>query len=154
MIGKKHLLGSNVIMQIGIVVSNIEKTAEDYAKFFGVKTPSINLTGPAEETHTEYKGEPTTARAKLAFFRFKNITIELIQPDGAPSTWYEFLDIKGEGVHHIAFHVKESNAKIDGLVNQGMPLAQKGNFKGGRYAYIDSTGPLKVIIELLERVLK
>jgi pimeloyl-CoA synthetase len=31
-----------------------------------------------------------------------------------------------------------------------MPLLQKGEYTGGRYAYIDASRDLKVIIELLE----
>jgi methylmalonyl-CoA/ethylmalonyl-CoA epimerase len=31
-----------------------------------------------------------------------------------------------------------------------MPLLQKGEYTGGRYAYIDTLRDLKVIIELLE----
>jgi len=31
-----------------------------------------------------------------------------------------------------------------------MPLVQKGEYTGGRYAYIDSNSCLKVMLELLE----
>jgi hypothetical protein len=152
MIGKKHLLGSNVITQIGIVVKDIEKSSEDYAKFFGVGKPSIHLTDTVEKAHTEYRGEPTTAQAKLAFFKFKNITVELIEPVGGPSTWQEFLDTKGEGVHHIAFNVRGSKEKIEAMAGQGMSLVQAGDTGGGgRYSYVDATDALKVIIELLGR---
>ena len=149
MIPKKNLLGTNVITQIAIVVKDIEKTSEVYAELFGVKKPKWSLTAPREKTNAEYKGKPTDARAKLAFFRFKNITLELIEPVDGPSTWKEFLDAKGEGVHHIAFKVKNTGEKVEALKELGMELSQKGNFTGGNYAYIDSMNSLKVILELL-----
>jgi hypothetical protein len=32
----------------------------------------------------------------------------------------------------------------------GMPLLQKGEYTGGRYAYLDTFQDLKVLVELLE----
>ena len=149
MITKNNLLGTNVITQIAIVVRDVEKTAAKYAELFGVDTPKWQLTGPLEKTHAEYRGEPTEARAKLAFFRFKNITLELIEPVDGPSTWKEILDTRGEGVHHIAFKVKNTAEKVEKFKELGMSLSQKGDFPGGNYAYIDSMDALKVIIEFL-----
>ena len=149
MIGKKNILNSNVITQIGIIVRDIEKSAADFADFFGVKKPGISTTGPVEKTHGEYNGKPLEGKAKLAFFRFKNITLELIEPVDGPSTWQEFLDAHGEGVHHIAFNIRDSKTKIESLAKKNVPLVQRGDFTGGEYAYLDATGPLKIIIELL-----
>lgn len=36
------------------------------------------------------------------------------------------------------------------LEEKGMPLLQRGDYTGGRYAYIDGTPRLGVILELLE----
>jgi 4-hydroxyphenylpyruvate dioxygenase-like putative hemolysin len=60
------------------------------------------------------------------------------------------LDKNGEGVHHIAFVVKGMKEVVMKLEQNGMPLVQKGEYTGGRYAYIDSKEPLKVLLELLE----
>jgi len=40
-----------------------------------------------------------------------SLSLELIEPVGGPSTWREFLDTRGEGVHHIAFHVPDTEAE-------------------------------------------
>jgi catechol 2,3-dioxygenase-like lactoylglutathione lyase family enzyme len=138
------------VVQIGLIVRDIETTAQAYAALLGVDMPEWSLTGPVEEAHTRYRGEPTEARAKLAFFRLGNVQIELIEPVGAPSTWREFLDAHGEGVHHIAFAVDGMQEQVTALEAQEMPLVQRGDYTGGRYAYIDSSEQLKVILELLE----
>lgn len=146
-----EILGTDVVVQIGIVVKDIEKTAKEFAEFFGVDVPRIIETEEYEKTHTEYKGQPTRARAKLAFFRnFKNIEIELIEPDENPSTWREFLGTRGEGIHHIGVFVKNMDQKIENLKKEGIDVVQKGDYTGGRYAYMDSTSKLKFILELLE----
>jgi len=147
----KPILGTEVVTQIGILVHDIEKTSAEYAKFLGVENPGWILTGPLKETQAEYMGKPSSARAKLAFFHVgPNVDIELIEPDKEPSTWRHDLDKNGEGFHHIAFVIKGMQEKILQLNAMGMPLLQKGEYTGGRYAYHDATAALKVVLELLE----
>ncbi|MDN5316003.1 MAG: methylmalonyl-CoA/ethylmalonyl-CoA epimerase [Thermoanaerobacterium sp.] len=146
----KNLLGTNIVTQIGIIVKDIEKVSQTYADFFGVEKPKWNWTDGYEKSHAEFNGKPSDARAKLAFFDMGQLQIELIEPDENISTWREFLDKHGEGVHHIAFQVKDMDEKIKALEKNDMRLVQKGDYEGGRYAYIDTFSKLKVIIELLE----
>jgi catechol 2,3-dioxygenase-like lactoylglutathione lyase family enzyme len=144
------VLGTNVIAQVAIIVRDIERTSRKMADFFGVEPPAWFWTDPQEKARTRYRGEPTEARAKLAFFDMGSLQLELIEPDEHPSTWREFLDEHGEGVHHIAFVVKGMQEKIRALEQMGMPLVQKGEYTGGRYAYFDTVNDLKVMLELLE----
>lgn len=147
---EKNLLGTNFITQIGILVHDIEKTSQAYADFFGVNNPGWSLTGARDVAQTEYRGEPSEARAKLAFFNMGSLQLELIEPDEKPSTWREYLDEHGEGPHHIAFKIEGMKDKVMTLESNQMPLLQKGEYTGGRYAYIDTFDTLKVIVELLE----
>ncbi|MBS4179287.1 VOC family protein [Lederbergia citrea] len=146
----KNLLGNNFITQIGILVHDIEKTSQVYADFFGVDKPEAIITDTVDKAQTEYRGESTVARAKLAFFNMGSLQLELIEPDEHPSTWREYLDEHGEGVHHIAFEIEGMKEKVQLLEGAQMPLVQKGEYEGGRYAYIDSVKDLKVMLELLE----
>lgn len=144
------IIGTQVVVQIGIVVRDIEQVSQAYADFLGVDKPAWFLTDPVDQSQTTYKGESTPARAKLAFFNCGQLQIELIEPDEQPSTWREFLNEHGEGVHHIAFGIEGMMEKINLLDNHGFSLIQKGEYKGGRYAYMDSFKELKVLVELLE----
>jgi methylmalonyl-CoA/ethylmalonyl-CoA epimerase len=146
----RNMLGTKIITQIGILVHDIEKTSQAYADFFGVEKPKWFETAAMEFARTEYRGAPTPARAKLAFFDMGSLQLELIEPDHHPSTWRESLDKYGEGPHHIAFVIEGMKEKIAVLERNGMPLLQKGEYTGGRYAYIDTLKDLKVIVELLE----
>ncbi|MCX7669140.1 MAG: VOC family protein, partial [Anaerolineae bacterium] len=107
-------------------------------------------TGPYEETQAQYKGQPTTARAKLAFFRLGQVSLELIEPIGEPSTWNDQLQEHGDSLHHIAFRIQGMQEKLALLASLGIPLVQKGEYKGGRYAYVDGVAQLGATIELLE----
>jgi catechol 2,3-dioxygenase-like lactoylglutathione lyase family enzyme len=144
-------IGTNVICQIALIVGDIDRTRRDYADVFQLPVPEIIETGPLSETQANYRGQPTEARAKLAFFNMgEQLNLELIEPIGRPSTWGEYLDTHGEGVHHIAFRVEGTEQVVAYLEGKGMDLVQTGVFPGGRYAYIDSMDKLKVTLELLE----
>ncbi len=145
-------LGTNVICQVGLIVRDVERSAEAYSRILGLPKPRIVVTDPQEVAHTRFRGQPTDARAKLAFFDMGQVSLELIEPIGGPSTWREFLDEKGEGVHHIAFIVKDTDQVVQYLSGHGIEVVQQGDYTGGRYTYVDSTAALGVILELLESV--
>ena len=143
-------IGTKVICQVGLVVRDIERSAKAYADVFGVDVPNVIITDPEEKSHIRFRGEPTQARAKLAFFRMGDISLELIEPIDGPSTWREFLDEHGEGVHHIAFQIKGMDNVLAYLEGKDISAVQRGDYTGGRYAYVDSAPALGVILELLE----
>lgn len=146
----KNVLGTHVMTQVGIIVKDIERTSRAFADFFGVEQPDVIITDTVDKSRTEYRGESTPARAKLAFFEMGSVQLELIEPDEHPSTWREYLDEHGEGVHHIAFQIQGMKEKVTLMEQNGMPLVQKGEYTGGRYAYLDTFKDLKVMLELLE----
>lgn len=147
---EKNMLGNNFITQIGILVHDIEKTSQAYADFFGVDKPEWSLTDTVDRAQTEYRNQSTEARARLAFFNMGSLQLELIEPDHNPSTWREYLDEHGEGPHHIAFVINGMKEKVTLMEKNQMPLLQKGEYTGGRYAYMDTFKDLKIILELLE----
>ena len=143
-------LGSTTVTQVGIVVSDIEARARAWADLLGLPMPAIQVTGTVDIAQTEYQGQPTTARAKLAFFHLGQVDVELIEPIGEPSTWKDQLDQHGASLHHIAFKVQGMREKLDYLDSNGIPLVQKGEYTGGRYAYVDANAQLGCVLELLE----
>ncbi|MBN1934765.1 MAG: VOC family protein [Anaerolineae bacterium] len=147
---QSQAFGSNIVCQIGLIVRDIEKMSLAYADLFGVDAPRWFLTDTVDQAHTVYHGQTTEARAKLAFFNLGQVSLELIEPVGGPSTWQEFLDTHGPGVHHIAFQIKGMDEQIAILESKGMQLVQRGDYTGGRYAYVDGAGQIAVILELLE----
>ena len=143
-------VGTNVICQVGLIVRDIERSIAVYSRVFGMPEPEVIVTDGPEIAHTRFKGEPTDARAKLAFFQMGQVSLELIEPIGGPSTWREFLDEKGEGVHHIAFFVKDTDEAVRFLDGEDISVVQQGDYTGGRYTYLDSASALGVALELLE----
>jgi catechol 2,3-dioxygenase-like lactoylglutathione lyase family enzyme len=143
-------LGTTTIIQVGIVVRDIEATARAWADILAVPMPEIELTDAFDRAHTEYQGQTSTARAKLAFLPLGQVDVELIEPIGGPSTWKEHLDTHGEGLHHIAFRLKGMSERLAYLDSKGLSPVQRGEYTGGRYAYVDARSSLGLILELLE----
>lgn len=147
--GAQQKFGKGQITQIGIVVNNIDEASKKWAAILGFeKIPDVIVTDEYVKANTHFEGKPTDARAKLAFFRLENLTIELIEPVGKKSTWYKHLKKHGEGFHHIAFGVEGMEQNIAYLENKGGKLVQKGDFTGGSYSYVDLPN-VGVIFELL-----
>ena len=143
-------LGTTTVTQVAIIVRDIEAKARAWAHLLGLPMPAVIVTDPVELAHTEYRGQPSPARAKLAFFQLGQVSLELIEPIGGPSTWQEHLDAHGESLHHIAFQIQGMRDKLAYLDANGIPLVQRGEYKGGRYAYADGTQVLGTVLELLE----
>ena len=141
------ILGTSFICQIAMIVRDVEKASGRFAQLMGVPVPKIVLANEDGRDTVTYQGQPTKGRVKLAFFQMENLVIEFIEPTEDPTTWKDFLDTKGPGVHHIAFKAKdkmmETAAKLEEF---GYPLIQNGD----KYAYVESTGDLGVILELLD----
>lgn len=148
----EHPFGSRAIAQVGIIVDDIEKYVDNYSRIFGVDKPPVIITDDYELSHAAYKGAPTHATAKLAFFDMGSVQIELIEPIGEPSTWKNHLDQNGSSVHHIAFWVADTDAVVRHLGSEGMTVEQRGDFTGGMYTYIDSRPQLGVTLELLQHI--
>jgi len=114
------------VVQIGIVVDNIERATEFWSKLLGVEPPKIVETGPLEETKMEFRRSPSGGRAKPTFIKLENIVIELIEPIGGPSTWGEFLEKHGPGIHHIAFDVSKPEECLKELEDLGARIRAEG----------------------------
>lgn len=136
------------ICQIAIVVRDIEKTARSFSEVFGLPMPEIFTVPPAEEAHTRFHGQPTRTRARLAVLRMGPIALELTEPDDEPSSWKDFLEKHGEGVHHIGFMVDDLQRTLSFLKAKGIEERHSGDYPGGRYVFVESADSLGVLLNI------
>jgi methylmalonyl-CoA epimerase len=148
------LLENHQAVHVGIVVADLEAAIDAWSKLLGIETPPGIVVGEGHgDNPTHYRGNPSEAKVRLAFFNLENIQIELLSPLGEePNHWAEFLAKHGDGVHHLAFRVQGiGEVYLDELADRGISLAQKGGWDGGEYIYLDTVDSLGVTLELLER---
>lgn len=147
------VVGTNLIAQVGFIVRDVEASKRKWAAFLGVEVPETQPIGDYAVTKTTYRGEPAPdAYCWMAFFDVgPGIQLELIQPNEEHSTWRDYLEEHGEGMHHIAFQVKDSAGKVASAEKAGLKLVQHGIYGdgSGEYNYLDAP-ELKCIVELLE----
>ncbi len=144
-------LGTDLVCQVGMVVNDINASVARYRDLLDLPEPNWVQTPGYEITETTFMGQPSEATAKLAFFNFGQVQLELIQPDQKPSVWRNYLNEKGDSVHHIAFQV-DTNRAVEHFDKYGINIAQQGLYgdRRGIYTYMDSESKMGIIIELLE----
>jgi methylmalonyl-CoA/ethylmalonyl-CoA epimerase len=144
--------GLKRIVHIGIITRDVEATSKRWAAAFGVE-PSFKVTRPGAAVHLTHRGHPSTAQAKIGIVKLDQFFVEIVQPLGPDSSWQEFLDAHGEGVHHIAFEIADLDGTVKHFENLGMPVQQQGRTTGddGSYTYLDSKAALGLNLEFLAR---
>ena len=147
------IVGTHLVAQVGFIVKDVEAAKKKWAEFLGLEVPPTQPISAYETTQTVYQGQPAPeAYCWMAFFDVgPGLQLELIQPNDKPSTWRSFLDEHGEGIHHVAFQVKDSKACVARAEAAGLKLVQHGVYGdgSGEYNYLDAPD-LKCVVELLE----
>jgi hypothetical protein len=135
------------VSQIGIVVRDMDESIKNLSKFMGIGEWRID-----EATFEESDlsaGKP--CKIKLAFAEVGNLEIELIQTIEGRPLYQEFLENKGEGIHHIGIDVPDIYSKLDEFEKQGIEVIHGGSRGQNHFAYLDSEKISGIIIELLQR---
>lgn len=145
-------IGTNIVTQIAVLVNDIETAKNRISEVFGIPEPALIVTPGREITETTYKGQACEATAKLAFFNFGQMQLELIEPDATPSVWRDFLNEHGECSHHIAFGVRDTDRVATYFASHDIAVSQQGLYgdRSGMYTYLDSGPKLGALVELLE----
>lgn len=70
-----------------------------------------------------YKTEEVASENVVtAFFRTGDTKIELLETSAPDGVIQKFIDKKGEGLHHLAFEVKDIQAEMQRLKSEGFQL--------------------------------
>ena len=142
--------GTDRALHICFVTDDIQSFTEWMAALFGAEQPAIHDSFPPDIARVMFHGKPSDASFRQAFLSWRGTEIEIIEPGPEPSSWREFLEKNGPGVHHLGFAVRSLDATAAELEGLGAPAQQHGEFPDGRYLYSDATPRLGTMIELLE----
>ena len=99
-------------IQINIVVSDIETAAEKWADLLGIEKPEIRINHLEGGEDYKYHGKPITCDLKVCDIEMENFVIELHEPLSGESSFKDFLEKHGNGVHHIGFEVGDKRDEI------------------------------------------
>ena len=106
----------NHIEHIGIAVKSIEETKKYYEEVLGLECYSI------EEVEEQ--------KVKTAFFQVGDTKIELLESTSPDGPIGKFIEKKGEGMHHLAFAVDNTNDALEDVGSKGVQLIDKVSRNG------------------------
>ena len=136
------------IGQVGIVVNDIDQ-AINYLNSLGIETFEPKR---IQITERWLRGKPANYKCKLKFARLGSLELEMIQPIEGETIHKEFLESKGEGIHHLGFFVSDLDKEVAKLARLGVEVIQSGERPdGGGFAYLDTEKSCGAVIELIQR---
>jgi methylmalonyl-CoA/ethylmalonyl-CoA epimerase len=129
------------IEHIGIAVKNIEAANKVYRSLLGAahyKTETVESEGVA-----------------TSFFICGESKIELLEATSEDSPIAKFIEKRGEGIHHIAFAVKDINAEVERLSKEGFRVLNDKPKKGadGKWVvFLHPKSSYGVLVELCQDI--
>lgn len=137
-------------IQINIIVKDIEAAAAHWAALLGIETPKIRLNHLEGGPNYKYRGQPVSCDLKVCNIEMDGFVIELHQPVGGESSFQEFLDKHGNGVHHLGFEVGDRRDEvIRQLKAQGYDTDRTvGIYPGSSWTIVDSEEQLGVNLNI------
>lgn len=145
--------GIHSIDQVAVVVRDLDAAMERYWTQLGIGPWDVYTYGPHRMPTMTFRGSDQTYVMKLALAQVGSTQYELIEPIDGPTTYQEFLEARGEGLHHLGYYVDDIDAEIARMADLGYPLLQSGRGFGvdgdGAYAYFDSERDLGCIVEAI-----
>ena len=129
------------IDHIGIAVKDLEKSKDLFEALLG--KPELKREYVASE------------KVYTSFFRSERSKIELLYSDDPDNVINKFIDKRGEGIHHVAFEVKDIKSAIATLKEKGFRFISDKPKKGADNKMICFLHPKSangVLIELCQSI--
>jgi methylmalonyl-CoA/ethylmalonyl-CoA epimerase len=128
---------------IGIAVKNIDSANRLFSALLG---------------REHYKIEAVESEGvRTSFFELSGVKIELLESTRADSPIAKFIEKRGEGIHHLAFEVKDIETSISDYEKKGFEKINKEPKPGADnklicFLHPKSTGG--VLVELCQEIKK
>lgn len=127
------------IEHIGIAVKSLEESIPFYENILGLKCYTIE--------------EVKDQKVKTAFFMVGQTKIELLESTDPEGPIGKHIEKRGEGIHHIAFAVKDINDRLKEVGEKGIRLIDKKSRKGAEgldIGFLHPKSTYGVLMELCE----
>mgnify|MGYP001332560681 FL=1 len=129
------------IEHIGIAVKDLDEANNTYEKLLGYE--------PYKQEVVESEGVATS------FFMSGESKIELLAATNPESPIAKFIERRGEGIHHIAFAVKDIYAEVARLKAEGFQIINEEPRKGADNKLVVFVHPKSangVLVELCQEI--
>jgi methylmalonyl-CoA/ethylmalonyl-CoA epimerase len=124
------------IEHIGIAVKSLDESVPIYEKLLGKTCYAV------EDVNDQF--------VKTAFFQIGQTKIELLESTNSDGPISSFIENKGEGIHHIAFAVPDTNQALRDAKDSGFRLIDYVSRKGAEGMNIGFLNPKRTTGVLVE----
>jgi len=139
------------IKQVGIVVKDINKAVDYYSSLGIGPFRTLPSGGVPVYTGKKLRGKEAEFTMEIRVAQVGQVELELIQPLEGESIYKEFLEKKGEGIHHLGFLVRDIDEEEARLTKQGFKALASGRRPSGGFTYFETDRVGGVIMELIQR---
>lgn len=138
--------------QVAFVVKDLAAAQRFFGDKMGVPRFYVIENFGKIATDKTFRGRPAEHDFSLAIAYSGNTQIELIQHISGETTYKEFLERRGEGLHHLGFFLHEQAqyaGALDELKRSGFSVLQSGRMGDARYTYFDTEAAIGAIMEVV-----
>ncbi|HHS51159.1 MAG TPA: methylmalonyl-CoA epimerase [candidate division Zixibacteria bacterium] len=127
------------IDHIGIAVESLEESIPVFRDLLGL----------------EFLGEEEVPdqRVRVAKFDIGGVHIELLEPTSTDSPISQFIEKRGQGIHHISYRTNDIEGEIAGLISKGARMIDESpriGAGGMKIAFVHPKSTAKVLTEICE----
>ena len=135
------------VYQLGYVVRDIEKACGFYESTYGVGP--FQVVDEVDMEGVILRGTPISTKIKVAFAKSGEIELEFIEPLEGDNLYTEFLEAKGDGIHHLGFVVDDMEAWKKEFSAKGFEPIFHRDMVVMEFAYFDTSMFGGLMLELL-----
>ena len=124
---------------IGIAVTSLDSIVAVYRDTLGLTLHGFE--------------EVAEQKVRVAMFPVGESKLEFLEPTSPESPIAKFIEKKGQGVHHLALHVDDIEAKLSELKEKGVKLidqAPRLGAGGKKIAFVHPAATGGILIELCQ----
>jgi methylmalonyl-CoA/ethylmalonyl-CoA epimerase len=137
------MMNAEAINHIGIAVRSIHEHRPFYEEVLGATFESVE--------------DVPSQQVRVGFFRLADVRLELLEPIDPASSVAAFIEKRGEGLHHVAYTVRNIEERLAELKAGGIRLIDETPRTGAHHARIAFLHPKSscgVLTELCEPAMK
>jgi methylmalonyl-CoA/ethylmalonyl-CoA epimerase len=137
------MIQAKAINHIGIAVKSIDACKDFYEKVLGARFEGVEVVADQ--------------KVKVAFFTLgttgQEVRLELLEATDPASPVAQFIEKRGEGLHHLAYTVDNIQARIDALKAGGIRMIDDKPRPGAHHtqiAFMHPKSSASVLTEICE----
>ena len=136
------------VIQVAYVVRDLDEAMRRHWEVCGIGPWHIYQFEAPKVQNYMYRGKPATHSCLIAVTFGDRTQVELMQPVSGYSIYDEFLEAKGEGLHHVKLFYSDCAKAVAEYERRGYPVIQSGRFDEDEHYYLDTERDFGYIIEL------